>query len=64
VVKEKGLYGFLHVYGDDPLTPADEGASAGDAISFRVNGRKVKAAGPDKAVWRGDGERIHVNLSR
>ena len=33
VVKQKGLYGFLHVYGDDPDTPRDEGARPGDARS-------------------------------
>jgi len=28
---------FIHVYGDDPNTPEDEGASAGDTIAFFVN---------------------------
>jgi len=62
VVKQKNLYGFLHVYGDDPLTPEDEGARAGDAISFRVNGYRVRCAGPDKPIWTGDGACINVNL--
>jgi len=34
-----GLYGFMHVYGDDTIqTPdVDEGASAGDIITFYIN---------------------------
>jgi len=35
-VHTKGLYGFLHVYGDDPATPEDEGAIPGDEITFRI----------------------------
>jgi len=34
-----GQYGFIPVYGDDPATTdVDEGAVAGDTISFRING--------------------------
>ncbi len=30
------IYPFLHVYGDDPGTAVDEGASDGDLLTFRV----------------------------
>ena len=30
------LYGFVHVYGDDPATPEDEGASAGEKLCVIV----------------------------
>lgn len=63
-VRERNLYGFLHVYGDDPDTPEDEGPRVGERISFRVNGRPVRCAGPEEPVWRGDGECINVNLKR
>ena len=33
-----GQYGFLPVYGNDSTTDVDEGAVAGDTISFRING--------------------------
>jgi len=33
-IKDTGYYGFLHCYADDKLTSADEGANAGDEISF------------------------------
>lgn len=64
VVKTAGIYGFMHVYGDDKTTLKDEGATTGDALIFKVNGRKVRAAGPDAPVWTGDGECINVNLSK
>jgi hypothetical protein len=62
-VNEPGQYGFLHVYGDDPTTQVDEGATDGDAIVFEVNGQAVQAAGPDEAKWSADGDRWHVDLS-
>ncbi len=51
VVKEAGRYGVMAVYGDDPLTDADEGAAFGDRIEFRVNGVQAVASGPDEAIW-------------
>ena len=35
-MKTDGLYGMLHVYGDDPNTIIDEGANAGDILTFRI----------------------------
>lgn len=46
IVHTVGSYGFLPVYGDDPGTPGvDEGAEAGDLISFKINGRDAVATG-------------------
>jgi hypothetical protein len=64
VVVERGVYGFLHVYGDDPLTPEDEGALTGDLITLEVNGRPVSPCGPEEPIWRGDGELIRVDIGR
>jgi hypothetical protein len=52
----------MAVYGDDPHTPADEGAEPGDHISFTVNGRPALELGPDPAMWTGNGDRWEVNL--
>jgi len=48
-VKTKGLYGIMPVYGDDSLTPEDEGAVNGDLITFRVN--KILAKTDIPALW-------------
>jgi len=36
IVQHTGQYGFLHVYGDDPATPVDEGAISGEQLSIKV----------------------------
>lgn len=48
---EPGLYGFLHVYGDDPLTPADEGAEPGDELTFFIDNRQVDTS-QNPIVWQ------------
>jgi len=48
-VKKIGQYGFMHVYGDDPSSPKDEGAVAGQSIEIRVNGKKMTSV-----VWAPD----------
>lgn len=59
-VTMEGTYGYLHVYGDDPLTPSDEGAAAGDPIRFFVDGLEFYATPPviwvagDRSVNRAD----------
>jgi hypothetical protein len=43
-----GIFGFLPVYGDDPFTAGvDEGANAGETISFKVNGRDATVESGD-----------------
>jgi hypothetical protein len=36
VVKQSGLYGFLHVYGDDPASQTIEGAYSGEKLLIQV----------------------------
>jgi len=62
-VEEAGRYGVMAVYGDDPLTDADEGAVFGDRIEFRVNGVQAVASGPDEAAWTVMGDLRHVDLT-
>jgi hypothetical protein len=46
IVHTAGSYGFMPVYGDDSNTPLeDEGAEAGDSITFMVNGRQAVVTG-------------------
>ncbi len=63
VVHTPGQYGYLHVYGDDPTTPEDEGATDGDTLRFRINGLP---AHPDvAALWHPGtpGRILRVNLA-
>ena len=54
-VQTAGLYGFMHVYGDDPATSdVDEGARAGDAITFHYRGNAVARADDSRLAWTGD----------
>ncbi|MGQ9585730.1 MAG: golvesin C-terminal-like domain-containing protein [Anaerolineae bacterium] len=63
VVHTPGQYGLLAVYGDDPLTPGDEGAQSGDTITFRINGVLATPMGPDAPTWTVSGEVRHVELN-
>ena len=51
-VTHEGHYGFMPVYGDDPATPEDEGATAGDRITFCYAGASLMTA-PPSVVWEG-----------
>ena len=59
---DEGFYGFMPVYGDDPNTPADEGAVAGDEITFFVEGSAIEAAS-GSTIWRGDQSLVNLDLS-
>ena len=51
-VRIAGHYGFMAVYGDDPnSTGVDEGAEAGDTITFKINGRVATVTFGDP-VWQ------------
>ena len=63
IVTHAGWYGLLSCYRDDPNTPADEGASPGDAINFKVNGYSAQMNGPDPATWNQNGGLRQVNVS-
>ena len=51
----EGIYGFLHVYGDNDSTEEDEGAKAGDVLTFRVYDRsenkELDAVASANASW-------------
>jgi len=62
VVRMEGYFGLLHVYGDDASTPkVDEGAEAGDELTFWVNGEEAEVQ-EGKAVWMRDGEVSRIDL--
>ena len=42
-VTKPGWYGLMPCYGDDPRTTIDEGAVAGDVLSFTIDGRAATA---------------------
>jgi uncharacterized protein YegL len=63
IVTHPGSFGVLSVYGDDPLTPEDEGARPGETITFYVNGQQATVTGPDEPIWSGFGDLRNVDLS-
>jgi hypothetical protein len=68
ILTEAGQYGFLHAYGDDTSTLADEGAVLGDNLSFKAFlplGATPIVLTPDSGTptWQGRGSRTEVNLS-
>ncbi|MBC7223649.1 MAG: S8 family serine peptidase, partial [Anaerolineae bacterium] len=63
VVGAPGAYGPLLVFGDDPTTPEDEGAVAGDTLRFRVQGLPAEPQGPDMPRWEPAAPWREVNLA-
>jgi len=41
-IKKAGIYGFVHVYGDDPTTQIDEGARSGEEIKIIIWDSQLK----------------------
>jgi hypothetical protein len=62
VVDREGGYGYMPVYGDDPRTFADEGATDGDELTFYINGKCAHPLGFDEPLWTVDVKRREVNL--
>jgi len=72
VVHTSGSYGLLPCYGDDPNTPEDEGAVAGDILHFTINGFDAQTTAithdgtpvpaDSDIVWNQHGERWQVDL--
>jgi hypothetical protein len=60
-VRESGQYGFLHVYGDDPQTDFDEGASTGEQLSIRIDGDPVHLV--SAPVWVSDNGVHRVDIT-
>ena len=55
--------GFLvHVRGDDPSTPEDEGAPAGAAITFRINGETANVTSGDNTFANGAYKTVNLNV--
>ncbi len=57
VVTTEGQYGLLPCYGDDPTTPEDEGAQAGDTVRLVVGGQELGTG-----TWMEHGGRQWVPL--
>jgi hypothetical protein len=58
-----GTFGFMPVYGDDPDSPGvDEGAEAGDTITFKVNHRTATVT-HGNPVWADDKLQRNLGLS-
>ncbi|KPA12215.1 hypothetical protein MHK_007579 [Candidatus Magnetomorum sp. HK-1] len=52
VIKINGQYGFVHVYGDDPMSlDMDEGAVPGDSLRFYINDREILPKSGKPIVW-------------
>jgi hypothetical protein len=72
VVHTSGSYGLLPCYGDDPNTPEDEGAEAGDILHFTINGFDAQTTAithdgtpvpaDSDIVWSQHGELWQVDL--
>jgi hypothetical protein len=63
-VTKDGSYGFLHVYGDDRTTPADEGAEKDEVLTFTLNGQPLVTTTGVPVVWVGDGFRQRTDFIR
>ncbi len=70
MITNKGSYGVLTAYGDDPGTlEVKEGAAIGDILRFKAwdasEGKIIDLypQGPDAPVWKADKELIQINLT-
>ena len=57
IVKQRGEYGIVHIYGDDPDTNnIDEGASINDILTVKIwdNVKKVEYSGEDLHLTKGN----------
>ena len=62
VVRDKGAYGLMAVYGDDPTTEdVDEGAREGELLTVKVNGEEVYPF-DGSPVFEREGETRRVDL--
>ena len=69
-INTTGIYGYLHVYGDDPTTEGiDEGAVSGDTITFKIWDKSEEKEyfgsvleGSDEPIWQNQISRT-VNLN-
>lgn len=64
VINKDGQYGFIHVYGDDSTTVADEGADLNDNLTFKLNGEPLTPSPADAVIWLGNGQKKKVDFIR
>jgi hypothetical protein len=71
-VETAGQYGFMNVYGDDPATPAKDGAASGDPIIFRAWDASAEielgavphvVTGTNPPSWTADGDIADIDLN-
>ncbi|OQY49185.1 MAG: hypothetical protein B6242_00040 [Anaerolineaceae bacterium 4572_78] len=66
ILTESGKYGFLHAYGDDSTTTADEGSTTGDTLTFKAflppDFSPIDLTTGEDITWQGLGSRTKVNL--
>jgi hypothetical protein len=63
-IGQEGRYGFLHVYGDDKTTVADEGADLNEPLMFYLNGSPLMPVSLSQIRWLGDGQKLQVDFTR
>lgn len=61
VVRQQGMIGLLPIYGDDPETSIDEGASVGDNLTILINGFEMSLT--QQLTWQGDGALSEIPLT-
>ncbi|MCC7431519.1 lamin tail domain-containing protein, partial [bacterium] len=61
LVETSGEFGLMAVYRDDFSTQVDEGAEAGDFLTFTVNGNLTKAS--ENPVWTSNNEIRKLNFT-
>lgn len=62
-VTSAGEYGAMPIYMDDPSTAVDEGAIAGDLLTFKINGLATVVLGPSAPIWTENGGILVLNLA-
>ena len=63
-VQTAGHYGFMPVYGDDDQTPGvDEGATDGNAISFKINGRDATVVSGDNSWTNQANKQVELSVA-
>ena len=63
VVDRESEYGYMPVYGDDPYTEADEGATDGEELTFYINGQCAHPFFFDELWWTPDIKLKEVDLT-
>jgi len=62
LVRQKGRYGYMAVYGDEPSTEVDEGADVNDVITFFINAYNAGTPETGPVLWTENNQRKEVDL--